>query len=176
MLRTITLFGAIGGLIVSVPMVALMLLMPGEHGPPGGMIYGYTMMLLSLSMVFFGVKQYRDKVQGGVIKFVPALLLGLAISFVACLFYVAGWELSIHLTGLDFADGYARAMIASAAAKGESGEKLAKLVQEMNAFKANYAHPLYRIPMTFVEMAPVGVLVSIVTAGVLRNSRVLPAH
>ena len=44
----------------------------------------------------------------------------------------------------------------------------------MEVFKTMYANPLLRLPMTFVEIFPVGVLVSLVTAGLLRNSRFLP--
>jgi hypothetical protein len=44
----------------------------------------------------------------------------------------------------------------------------------MEAFKVQYANPMYRLPMTFVEIFPVGVLVSLVSAGLLRNSRFLP--
>jgi hypothetical protein len=39
-----------------------------------------------------------------------------------------------------------------------------------------YSNPLYRLPITFVEMFPVGVLISLISAAVLRNSRVLPAR
>src|SRR3546814_12654255 len=35
---------------------------------------------------------------------------------------------------------------------------------------------MFRLPMTFVEIFPVGVLVSLVSAAVLRNPRVLPAR
>ena len=44
------------------------------------------------------------------------------------------------------------------------------------AFAKNYANPLYRLPITFVEMFPVGVLISLVSAALLRNSRFLPAR
>ena len=40
----------------------------------------------------------------------------------------------------------------------------------------SYANPLFRLPITFVEMFPIGVLISLVSAAVLRNSRFLPAR
>jgi hypothetical protein len=77
---------------------------------------------------------------------------------------------------LDFAGSYAKAMIAQQQAKGVSAEALAKLTAEMEQFKIQYANPLYRWPMTFVEIFPVGVLVSLISAALLRNSRFLPAR
>ena len=55
-------------------------------------IFGYLIMILSLSIIFVAVKQYRDKKLGGVIKFKTAFLLGLYISIVASTVYVANWE------------------------------------------------------------------------------------
>ena len=75
---------------------------------------------------------------------------------------------------MDFAGTYAKSVIEQQQAKGLSGEELAKLRAEMEAFKVQYANPLYRLPMTFIEIFPIGVLVSLVSAGLLRNSRFLP--
>ena len=77
---------------------------------------------------------------------------------------------------MDFADTYARAMIAAQKAKGASPEVLAKLAADMEVFKAQYANPLFRLPMTFIEIFPVGLLVSLISAAILRNPRVLPAR
>ncbi len=77
---------------------------------------------------------------------------------------------------MDFAKDYADALIAEERAKGVSGAALAKFTAEMEAFKTSYANPLYRWPMTFSEIFPVGILVSLVSAGLLRNSRFLPAR
>ncbi len=80
------------------------------------------------------------------------------------------------MTHMDFAASYSNAIIGSEQAKGASAEALAKLSTEMEAFKVQYADPMFRLPMTFAEIFPVGVLVSLVSAGLLRNSRFLPAR
>src|SRR5678815_2214243 len=92
MTRIVLLYGAIAGLIVAVPMVALMLLLTEQTAPDNGALYGYLVMMVALTAVFLGIKRYRDYVHGGVVKFVPALLVGLAISAVASVFYTIGWE------------------------------------------------------------------------------------
>jgi hypothetical protein len=133
-------------------------------------------MLIALSAVFVGIKRHRDVNRGGVIGFWRAFGIGLGVSFIAGVFYVVAWEAVQTMTHMDFATSYAKAIIASEQAKGASAEALAKLSAEMAAFKVQYADPMFRPPMTFVELFPVGVLVSLVSAGLLRNSRVLPAR
>ena len=46
----------------------------------------------------------------------------------------------------------------------------------MAAYAADYADPLFRLPMTFTEIFPVGLLVSVVCAGLLANRRFLPVR
>lgn len=176
MLRKIMIYGAVAGLIAAIPSCVMTVASIGHLPTSYSMVIGYLTMLIALSAVFVAVKRHRDRDLGGVIRFWPALGLGLGISAVAGVFYVLAWEASQAFTHADFASDYARMMIEQQQAKGASAEELAKLTAEMEIFKANYANPLFRLPMTFVEIFPVGVLVSLVSAGLLRNSRFLPAR
>jgi len=173
MLRLILRYGVIAGLIVGVPMFSLTVFGRNAGLEKYGYLIGYTTMLIALSTIFIAIKNRRDTVLGGVIRFWPALGIGLGISFVAGIFYVLSWELAVDLTHLDFASSYAQAMIDAAKAKGLTGDALAKAVADAEQFKVNYANPFYRLPMTFIEIFPVGVLVSLVSAALLRNSRFL---
>jgi hypothetical protein len=175
-LRTILKYGLIAGLVVGGFELATFALFSGMPPLKYGMVVGYTTMLIALSAVFVGIKRHRDLDRGGVIGFWPALGVGLGISFIAGIFYVAAWEAVQSMMHMDFASSYANAIIASQKAKGASAEALARLSAEMETFKVQYANPLYRLPMTFVEIFPIGVLVSLVSAGLLRNSRFLPVR
>ena len=175
MLRLIVRYGVIAGLVVGVPMFSLTVFGRNEGLEKYGYLIGYTTMLIALSAIFIAIKKHRDTALGGVIGFWPALGIGLAISFVAGIFYVASWELAVSVAHLDFASSYAQSMVDAAKAKGLTGDALAKAVAEAEQFKVNYANPLYRLPMTFIEIFPVGVLVSLISAGLLRNSRFLAA-
>ena len=169
MLRTILKYGVIAGLVVGGFELLTFTVFSGM--PP--LKYG---MLIALSAVFVGIKRHRDVERGGVIGFWPAFGIGLGISFIAGIFYVAAWEAVQAMTHMDFATSYANAIIAGEKAKGASAEALAKLGADMAAFKVQYANPMFRLPMTFAEIFPVGVLVSLVSAGLLRNSRFLSAR
>jgi hypothetical protein len=176
MFRSTLIYGIIAGLTVGIPLSIITLGFSGHAMLTYGMLIGYTIMLIALSAVFMGIKHYRDVDLGGVIGFWRALVLGLGISFVAGVIYVIAWETACAIAGIDFGASYSTAMIAQKKAAGVSGAALAKFITEMNAFKARYANPLYRWPMTFIEIFPVGVLVSLISAALLRNRRFLPAR
>jgi Protein of unknown function (DUF4199) len=176
MLRKILSYGSVAGLIAGGGLFGITVAMNGHPPLAYGLAIGYLTMLVALSTVFAAIKRRRDADLGGVIRFWPAFALGLGISLVAGIFYVVAWEAAVAVTHLDFATGYAKEVIAEQQAKGVSGAALAKLTADMEQFKIQYANPLYRLPMTFAEIFPVGVLVSLVSAGLLRNSRFLPAR
>lgn len=177
MLRTILSYGAGAGLIVGGWLFVVMLAFRGRPPEGGvGMALGYIGMLAGLSLVFVAVKRHRDGEGGGMIRFPTALALGLGVSVMASLFYVVAWELALEVTGSDFADTYAKAMVDGARAKGLTGQALADVVKESDRFRTTYANPLVRWPLTFLEILPVGVAVSLVSAAVLSNPRVLPAR
>jgi hypothetical protein len=110
------------------------------------------------------------------VTFWPAFLLGTGISAVAGLFYVIAWETALSWTGADFIGAYSKHLLAQEAAGGASAEKLATLKAEMAAFARSYANPLFRVPLTFIELFPIGLLVSLVSAGLLRKPGFMPAR
>ena len=175
MKRIILTFGIAAGLIVIVPMS--LLLTSTEPGSAAHSHFtGYLIMLLALSLIFFGVKRLRDRELGGAIRFLPALLAGLGISAVAGVIYVIGWEITLAATDFAFIDSYSTAAIEAARAKGASPAEIARVVADMDDFRRQYANPLIRLPFTFIEIFPVGLLVSLISAALLRNSRFLPAR
>jgi hypothetical protein len=176
MLRKILIYGLIAGLISGVSMYVLTVDLPAHVAMSYGMVLGYASMLVALSTIFLAVKRHRDTNLGGVIRFWPALALGLGISVVAGIIYALAWEVTQALAHMDFANDYAQAMISAQKAKGASDEALAALTAEMDQLKAHYANPFYRLWMTFTEIFPVGVLVSLISAGLLRSSRFWPAR
>lgn len=175
MLRTILTYGVIAGIIVAIPMFAA-LAVAGPGSWAGSQLVGYGFMLLALSTIFVGVKSYRDSALGGVIKFLPALLIGLGISAVAGVVYVVGWEITLSMTNYAFIGDYSSAAIEAARAKGASPEEIETVAAQMATFGEQYRNPLFRIPITFGEIFPVGVIVSLLSAALLRNSRFLPAR
>lgn len=168
-------YGLIAGLVVGSILFGTAVTFAGNMASmSGGMVLGFASMLLALSAVFVAIKRHRDHDLGGVIRFWPAFGMGLAISFIAGVCYVIAWEAALAVTRMDFAGEYARLLIEQEKAKGASAEALMKFAAGLEDFKTQYRNPLYRCPMTFAEIFLAGALVSLVSAGLLRNSRFLP--
>jgi len=173
MQRIILVYGAIGGTI-ELALLALSMGLVGEHGNMG-MVLGYLSMLIAMSMVFVGVKRFRDERQGGVISFWKALGVGLGIAGVACLFYVLGWEAYLWSTDYTFMEKFTASQLAKMQAAGAAAADIAKFKADMAGFAEMYANPVTRMLVTLSEIAPVGLLVPLVSAGLLRNPRFMPA-
>lgn len=171
MKRTILIYGLISGAIIILGMIATIVL-SAKHT----LVLGYLIMLVGLSAILLAVKSHRDKALGGVIKFWPAFLIGLGVAAVAGVAYVAIWEGYLAITHYRFMDDYTAQMLAAKKAEGLSGAAYDKLAAEMAQMTRNYANPLYRMPMTFAEIFPVGLLVALVSAALLRNPKFLPAR
>ena len=169
-------YGLAAGLIVAVPM-CLMLTFAG-HGSSwaSSLFTGYLIMLLGLSLVFVGIKRFRDHALGGVIRFMPAFLMGLAISTVASVIYVVGWEITLAATDFKFIDDYSNASVEAVRARGATAADIAAVTAKMAEFRAQYLNPMIRLSYTFIEIFPVGLLVSLISAALLRDSRILPAR
>jgi hypothetical protein len=168
MKKTVLTFGLISGVVSSLLMLATVPFID-RIGFDHGLIVGYTAIVLSFLLVFFGIRSYRDNVGGGAISLGRGLAVGLLITLISSAFYVATWEVIYFKFMPDFADKFTAHSIAQARAHGATPEELAAKEQQGREFKAMYDQPLYNIAMTFMEPAPIGLLVTVVSAAVLRR-------
>jgi hypothetical protein len=167
-------YGLLTGLVIIVTMITGIALTDRESFFSSEW-FGYLVMLVALTFIFVGVKRYRDVERGGVIKFWAAFAMGLAIAAAAGVAYVAVWEVYLAMTDYKFMDEYIAGILRARQAAGVSGAALAEEMTKLESMRTSYANPLFRIPMTFLEIFPVGLLVSLVSAALLRNPRLLPA-
>jgi hypothetical protein len=172
--RIILVYGSIAGVILVASLAIAM--GAGAHGGMVGMVIGYLSMLIALSMVFVGVKRYRDEQMGGVIRFGRAFGVGVGIATVASVFYVLGWEIYMWSTDYTFAASYARSAIEHQQAAGATSAEIAALKTQMDDFAMSYANPLFRMLMTLSEIAPVALMVPLISAALLRKPSFMPAR
>ncbi|MFI5206959.1 MAG: DUF4199 domain-containing protein [Gemmatimonadales bacterium] len=170
MRKIVLTFGLIAGAILSA-MMLLTLPFQDQIGFDKGAIIGYTTMVLAFLMVYFGVKSYRDNVAGGRVTFGGALKVGLLITAVATVCYVATWEAIYYKLAPDFGDKYAAYTVEKARQSGATEAQIAVQVQQMAKFKEMYKNPLVNIALTLLEPLPVGIVFTLVTAVVLSRKR-----
>ncbi|MCP3728992.1 DUF4199 domain-containing protein [Sphingomonas sp. MG17] len=175
MFRMILTHGLIAGVVVGVPLFMMGTLM-ADNPPTGavGMAIGYLTMLIAFTTIFVAIKRRRDVELGGVIRFWPALGMGLAIALVGSLCYILAWEAVLAVNGGDFIASMSEQMVAERQAAGASAAEIAELRTQMAEMQRIYTNSFARFAITFVEVFPVGLLVSLLSAALLRNPRFLP--
>jgi Protein of unknown function (DUF4199) len=174
MKKTVVTFGLLSGGVSALLMLLTVPFMD-RIGFDRGEIFGYTAILMSFLLVFFGVRSYRDNVGGGAVGFGRAFTVGLLITLVSCVFYVATWEIVYFKLAPGFADKYAAYAIDKAKASGASQEKIDETARQMAEMKKMLDRPLVNAAITFMEPLPIGLIVTLVSAGVLKKKKKQPA-
>ena len=132
MKKTILTYGLIGGLIVSTVMVISFQVYRNTNSEPG-MLVGYTSMIVAFSMIFVGIKNYRDKFSDGMITFGKAFKMGLLIALIASTFYVVTWLIYYYCFAPDFMEKYTATMLRNLTKEGASAATIAAKTEEMKS-------------------------------------------
>lgn len=164
--KTILIFGLISGGILAIMMVITMTLFT-DMSFDKGEVLGYTTMVVAFLLVFVGVRSYRDNVAGGTISFGRAFSVGALIVLVASACYVLTWEILYFKVprAQEFAGRMQAHMMEQA--RTESPEKL----EDMRKWMEWYKNPVVNVAVTLIEPLPVGLVMALIAAGVLRRSR-----
>jgi hypothetical protein len=158
---------ASGAILLALGSVTLPLCMSGaiDHSE----IVGYTTMVLSFLLVFFGIRSYRDNVASGSIGFGKAFQVGILITLITCAMYVLAWEIAYFNFFPNFLDQYSAHVLAKMRATGASEADIRETTAQMASLAKNYKNPLFNSAITFMEVFPVGLIVTLVSAAILRR-------
>jgi hypothetical protein len=165
MKKTVLTFGLISGAIAAALLVAQV---PYMDGSTRSLIVGYTAIVLSALMIFFGVHSYRENVGNGKISFGRGFAVGILIALLSSASYVAAWEV-VYYSSPGIADHAFDQQVEQLKAKGAAQAEIAAAAAEAESFKKLYANPLVNVAFTFVEPFPVGLVMTLVAAAVLRR-------
>lgn len=172
MKKIVWTFGLIAGAIMA-GMFFIALPFHDAIGFEYGMVYGYTSMVAAFLLVYFGIRSYRDSIGGGTIGFGRAMAVGSLIVLVASMLYVASWEVYFYATdgGAKYMAGYQEYVVKKERAKGATQAELDKIVADNKEFAEMYQNPVVNSALTFLEPLPVGILITLVSAGILRRRK-----
>jgi hypothetical protein len=177
MRKVVIVYGLISGVIAGGLMWLLVSFVgDGTIDFDSGVTWGYATMIVALSLVFFGIKSFRDN-NGGRITFGKALQVGILISLISAVCYAASWEV-YHRTGRgrEFIHKYMAYQLDKMRQEGASEAEIEKTRAESERFVELYNNFFIRFGMTLLEILPVGVIVTLVSAALLRKRDVLPAE
>ena len=169
MKQTILRYGLISGLAASVLMVASAMYFKSTKDFDNGQYIGYVGIFLSMLFVFLGVRSYREQVAGGVLSFGKAFQVGILIAIVSCICYVLTWMFFYETIMPDFLEQYMAYSLEHLQKSGAAQAEIEKYTSEMQHFKEMYQNPLIRFGLTFLEPFPVGFLVALLSALILRR-------
>ena len=170
MKRTVLTFGLISGVMISVLMGGS-LLIADKIGSGHSMVLGYTMMVASFLLIYFGIRSYRDNTLGGQISFGRAFVCGILIALITTVCYVAMWEILYFNFMPHFMDSYFAAQIHKVQSSGLDQATIAAKVAEIRHSQELYQNPLVNMAYTFMEPLPVGIIITLISAAVLRRKR-----
>lgn len=171
MRKVVLTFGLIAGLIVATLMLLSMPLMDkGIISFENGQLFGYTTMAIALSMIFFGVKSYRDNYSEGLISFGKAFQVGILIAAVASIIYALSWEIYLNMSSGDFMEQYTTRYLEQMQNEGASAAELEEMKASMGEMAEMYKNPIIRFGMTLMEIIPVGIIITLISAFMLKRN------
>ena len=168
MKKTVLTFGLIAGVMISVLMDGS-LLIANKVSSGHSMLLGYTMMVASFLPVYFGIRSYRDNSLGGQISFGRAFACGILIALITTVCYVATWEI-LHFNFMPhFMDSYWAAQIHKIQSSGLDPATTAAQVAAIERSQQLYQNPFVNMAYTFMEPLPVGLIITLISAAILRR-------
>lgn len=172
MKKNIIIYGLIAGIIVSVLMLSTVNYLShceGNVDYESSMLIGYASMLLALSLVYVGIRNYRNQYNGGVISFGKAFKVGILIVLIASTIYVAAWLVDYFFFIPDFAEKYSASMLEELKAGGASAVEIEKQRKEGEELGRMLDNPFFNALMTYMEILPVGVIVTLISSLILKR-------
>ncbi|NIJ54414.1 DUF4199 domain-containing protein [Dyadobacter arcticus] len=169
MKRNVLIFGLILGVILCANLVYIVDICYNHPDFVGNDVVGYTAMVVVFSLTFFGIRNYRNKELGGFISLGKAFKTGALIALMGSTIYVIVWLFYYYLFVPDFMDKYIPHVLKDAARNGATARELASTNTEMQKFKEMYKNPLFIVLITYVEVLPVGLIVSLISSLILKK-------
>ena len=167
--KTILTFGLISGVLSSVMMCGTIpFLRDLNHGNKGYYL-GYTAIVLSFLLVFFGIRSYRDNLANGAITFGRAFTIGIGITLISCVFYVVTWEIIYFNFLHGFMDSYFAHQIQKIQSTPGTPEAIQAKVAAIRHSQQLYENPFVNALYTFIEPFPVGLVITLISAAILRK-------
>jgi hypothetical protein len=172
MKKNIIVYGLIAGVVVSVFMLFSVNSINHREGNfdyDRSLIIGYASMLIAFSLVFVGIRNYRNKYNNGIISFGRAFKIGILIVLLASTVYVVAWLIDYFFFIPDFMEKYSAHMLEKLKASGASPIEIDKQAKEMESFGRMYKNPFFNAMMTYVEILPVGLIVTLISSLILKR-------
>ena len=172
MKKNIIIYGLVAGSVVSILMLFIVNYIShceGNVDYDTSMLIGYASMLIAFSLVYVGIRNYRDQYNGGVISFGKAFKIGILMVLIASTVYVIAWLIDYFFFIPDFMEKFSAQELDKLKASGASQIEIDKETKEMADFVRMFKNPFFNAMMTYVEILPVGLIVTLISSLILKR-------
>lgn len=169
MKRIILIYGLIVGTIITANMIYMVNLCYSDRMVETNDLLGYAAMIVVFSLIFFGIRNYRNQHSDGVISFGKAFKIGVLIALVSSLMYLIVWLFYYYLFVPDFLDKYIPFALKEASRKGADAAALAAKTKDMEQLREMYKNPFFVVIITLSEVFPAGLIVALISALILKR-------
>ena len=172
MKKNIIIYGLIAGIIVSISMlfsINYISHVDGRVDYNTSLLIGYASMLIAFSLVYVGIRNYRDKYNGGVISFGKAFKIGIMIVLIASTIYVVAWLIDYFFFIPDYMEKFSTQELDKLKASGASQLEIDKETIKMANMVKMFKNPLFNAMMSYAEILPVGLVVTLISSLILKR-------
>lgn len=166
MKKVIWIYGLIIGAALSINTIMMMNVMVNNRDFKSNDVLGYGVLIAMFSIIFFGIRKYKTSYGSGFISFGKAFKIGVLIAFIGSSMYVLFGLGYYYLFVPEFLDAYIEIVLKNCT----SPEELATKTVEMANFKEMYKNPLFAIFVSYMEVLPLGIIVTLISALILKKS------
>lgn len=170
MKKNVLTFGIVLGLVLCVPWLIMLRMLYTNPEFKSNDALGYAILVVIYSLLFFGIRNYRNRELGGIISFGKAFKAGALITIMAASVYVALWLLFYYLFVPDYMEVFTKHVLYQCTTE---AERAAKTI-EMENFSKMFANPVLMILITYAEVVPIGLVVSLVSSLALKRKSIVP--
>ncbi|MFC4874307.1 DUF4199 domain-containing protein [Negadavirga shengliensis] len=170
MKKNVLVFGLVMGMILCIPWLIMVNMLYANPEFKSNDLLGYAILLVIYSLIFVGIRNYRNKELGGIISFGKAFKTGALITLIAATFYVVAWLFYYYLFIPDFMEVYTAHVLHNCTTDTE----LAAKTKEMEIFSRMYENPVFVILITYAEVLPIGLVVTLISALILKSPKKQP--
>lgn len=150
--------GIVGGVLTSLMMGFVTFYMKTNPEAEPNMIFVILTMIFANLFIILGIINYQKKHTENY-SILKSILVGSLISLIISTIYVGVWLIIYYNFFSDFMEHYAEIVL-----KRTNPSELSKVTAEMNQMKEWYKSPIMIILLTYMEILPIGILVSLSTS------------
>ena len=129
---------------------------------------GYLSMVVALSFVYFGIKNYRDQENEGPISFAKGLIIGILISLITAIAFGIIDVIYITYINPDFTETYYNEAVEEMRQQLSAAEFEVKL-KELEQQKALFSNSLFAFALMSGTVLVIGFIISLISALLLQR-------